>query len=201
MDGLDLIVGAVVSAAVAGLGAVVVAYLGSMISRSPVLIAAIAWVTGAVFMSGSYTLISGVPDREELISLVPSVVRQAYVDKSIDGTVLRFHDAFGRSVTISPRKDYYSDLVAAIDAAQNYRVLYAREHTLFSNGETAYTVVYDVSVNGKTLESYEHRVNQLKLFCSGAFVFGLVMFVGGFLAPPLPNAVAGRRAARPEASV
>ena len=183
MDGLDLIVGAIISATVAGLGAAVAAYFAPFVSRSVRSIAMVAWVTGGVFIFGSYLTISNIPDRADLIALVPSVVHEAYVDKSINGDMLRLFDAQGGSVTVNPRKDYYQDLVAAIDSGQSYRVLYARERGLFSNDRKAYIVIYDVSVNGETLESFESRVNQLRLFCSGTFAFGLVMLVGGFLVP------------------
>lgn len=182
MDGLDLVVGTVVSAAVAGLGAAVAAYLGSIVSRSVLFIAAIAWATGGTFMYGSYMMLSVLPEKADLIALEPSTVRDAYVDKGLNGDVLRLCGAGGACVTVSPRKDYYPDLVAAIHSPEFYRVLYARERGLFSRDNELYTVIYDVSVNGETLESFETRANQLTLFCYGTFVFGLVMFVGGFFA-------------------
>jgi len=195
VDGLDLIVGTVISAVVAGLGAAVAAFVGTVVSRSATSISMIAWAIGGVFMSGAYLLVFDLPERADLIALEPSVVHHAYVDQSINGDVLRLYDAMGRTVTVSPRKGYYSNLVTAIDSSQNYRVLYARKRALFSSYDDFYTVVYEVSVNGETLESYDIRLNQLKLVCTGAFAFGLVMFVGGFM---VPGRSAPERVAEPE---
>jgi len=185
VDGLDLLVGTVVSGGVAGLGAVVAAMLGSVMSRNTLMLSVIAWVTGGIFIYGAYAMLSGVPEKSDLIALEPNVVHEAYVDESLNGDLLRLYDAFGRCITISPRKDYYPQLVDAINASKNYRVLYARESTMFSSAEEFYPVIYDVSVNGQTLESFEIRVNQMTLLCYGAFAFGLVMFIGGFFAPRL----------------
>jgi len=183
VDGLDLIVGALISATVAGLGAVVIAYLGSTVLRGALSTAVAAWAIGAVFIYGSYSLLSGLPQREELLVVTPATVSQAYVDRSLDGEVLRLYDAHGQAVVIDSRKDYYADLVAAVQNSRLYRVLYMRERALLSSDGPLHTVVYDVSVNGVTLESYDRRASQLRLLCSGGAAFGLVMFVGGFLAP------------------
>ena len=91
MDGLDLIVGALISATVAGLGAVVIAYLGSTVLRGALSTAVAAWAIGAVFIYGSYSLLSGLPQREELLVVTPATVSQAYVDRSLDGEVLRLY--------------------------------------------------------------------------------------------------------------
>jgi len=152
-------------------------------SRSSRLLSVIAWVTGSVFIYGAYAMLSGVPEKSDLVALEPNVVHEAYVDKSLNGDLLRLYDAFGRCITISPHKDYYAQLVDAIDHSKNYRVLYARDSAMFSSSEEFYPVIYDVSVNGQTLESFEIRMNQLTLLCYGAFAFGLIMFIGGFFAP------------------
>lgn len=128
-------------------------------------------IMGVFLIYTSYMMISDTPEKKDLLWLSSADVTEIKYSSNKKNSRIQFYSNEGYCLSLSSKKDGFTDLYDTIKNGGKYSIGYNQERMLFSDKKTLYSKVYEISVNGKVIDSYESHVSAQRY---------LFLFIGGF---------------------
>ena len=129
----------------------------------------------------SYMILSDIPNKQDLIWITSDEV----IDARLSGTNakgrIKLYNENGYCLSISNKKNGYTELFNAINADKVYSIGYNPERQLHSDNENVYNIVYEISISNEVVKSYEEHVKMQRYMFLFIGLLGLFILLGAIL--------------------
>jgi hypothetical protein len=146
--------------------------------RTERLLAVLAGLTlGPFIMYFAYLLLTGIPDRSELITVsTADILDVKYGHINRKGRAISrmcFVTREWGCVVVTEEAMEFKDLEQAVAHRHPYVIGFVQEGELFSDSSERYNMVYSVVANGRSIKSFDGRVMETRALSIAVFGLGL----------------------------